>query len=81
MPYISQESRHELDEEGYAPQSPGELNYRLTGVIREYFKLNGESYRMFNDVVGALEACKLELYRRIIAPYEDQKMKENGDVY
>jgi hypothetical protein len=23
----------------------------------------------------------LELYRRVAAPYEDQKMKESGDVY
>jgi hypothetical protein len=32
-------------------------------------------------VVGALEACKLEFYRRVVTPYEENKMKENGDVY
>jgi hypothetical protein len=33
------------------------------------------------DVVGALECAKLELYRRLAAPYEDQKIKLNGDAY
>jgi hypothetical protein len=27
-----------------------------------------------------LECCKLELYRKIAAPYEDIKIQENGDV-
>ena len=36
--------------------------------------------RMFS-AIGALEAAKLEFYRRVVAPYEDQKMLDNGDVY
>lgn len=32
-------------------------------------------------MVGALECAKLELYRRIAIPYEEQKIQENGDVY
>jgi hypothetical protein len=42
--------------------------------------MNGENYQHFNDVLGALEGAKLELYRRRIAPYEDTKIVENGDV-
>jgi hypothetical protein len=38
-------------------------------------------YAEINEVVGVLECCKLELYRRLAAPYEDTKIKENGDVY
>ena len=30
---------------------------------------------------GALESAKLEFYRRVVAPYEDEKMNLNGDVY
>jgi len=33
------------------------------------------------DAIGALECAKLELYRRVAAPYEDTKIAENGDVY
>jgi len=30
---------------------------------------------------GELDCCKREIYRRIIAPYEDKKIEENRDVY
>lgn len=33
------------------------------------------------DALGALECCKLEFYRRVAVPYEDGKIKTNGDVY
>ena len=38
---------------------------------------NYEDYRNF---IGELESAKLEIYRRLVAPYEDKKIKENGDV-
>jgi hypothetical protein len=31
-------------------------------------------------MVGALECCKLELYRKRIAPYEELKERENGPI-
>lgn len=80
MPYIKQTARYEIDEEGALPANAGELNYIFTKTINDYFDLAGVSYQTFNDAVGALEACKLELYRRRVAPYEDLKIKENGDV-
>lgn len=33
-----------------------------------------------NNFVGELECCVLEIYRRLISPYEDEKISENGDV-
>ena len=33
------------------------------------------------DAAGAVECAKLEFYRRVVAPHEDEKMKDNGDVY
>ncbi len=32
------------------------------------------------ELLGAVEGAKLELYRRLAAPYEDLKIRENGDV-
>ena len=64
----------------------GELNYVLTKIVHHYLnKAKKDSnyeanYQAMNDVMGALEGCKLELYRRRIAPYEDLKIEENGDV-
>lgn len=44
-------------------------------------RLRPAGYVELNEVVGALESAKLELYRRIVGPYEDKKSAENGDVY
>lgn len=78
-PYIDQRRRTK-DTERF-PQGPGELNYALTVLIRDYFVRSGENYKAINDVVGALENAKLEFYRRVAVPYEDRKAQINGDVY
>ena len=63
------------------PITVGDLNYILTNVCKAYMKKQIYiNYQTYNDVIGALECCKLEMYRRSIAPYEDDKIKENGDV-
>lgn len=77
MPYIKDEDRSRAMDE---PQTAGELNYAVTTLIRDYV---GQplSYQRINDVLGALEGAKLEFYRRVVVPYENAKMAENGDVY
>ena len=80
MPYIPKKEREGLH--SFTPaESPGELNYLFTAAIVEYLDLQGTSYGVLNSVIGVLECAKLELYRRIAVPYEDEKIKENGDVY
>lgn len=82
MPYVDQETRRRLDREGAAPGSPGELNYAITRLVDRYLAAKGGlRYAHLNEVVGALECAKLELYRRVAAPYEDEKIVEAGDVY
>ena len=79
MPYIGQHQRVLVDS-GVQPRTCGELNYVITKAIKTF--LGGSlSYGDINDVIGVLECAKLELYRRIAAPYEDKKCAENGDVY
>jgi hypothetical protein len=81
MPYVKQAQRERLDG-GRAPEDAGELNYVLTKIIDDYMVRNGGvRYARLNEVIGALECVKLELYRRVAAPYEDRKMAENGEVY
>jgi hypothetical protein len=51
-------------------------------MVDKYLQSRGDlRYAHINEAVGALECAKLELYRRVAAPYEDEKMKESGDVY
>lgn len=80
MPYIKHDARHALQDLGL-PMNGGELNFVMSAMINEMIKEKGLTYATVNEIVGALECCKLELYRRIAAPYEDFKIKTNGDVY
>lgn len=87
MPYIKKDDRQKfygpgmLSLEMDAATNAGELNYAVTQLIMAYFELNGRRYQQINDIIGALEGAKMEFYRRVVAPYEQEKMKENGDVY
>jgi hypothetical protein len=78
MPYIRREKRDIIP---FGAKTAGELNYVLTRIVDSYWHEEGRNYQAFNDIIGALEGAKLELYRRKVAPYEDIKIKENGDVY
>jgi hypothetical protein len=85
MPYIAQDARTRIDE-GAVPENAGELNYALTRLVDAYLaraaKTDGRlRYAHVNEAIGVLECAKLELYRRIAAPYEDEKIAESGDVY
>ena len=80
MPYISKTDREEL-ENGDTPVNAGELNYLISTLVDDFMLEHGKSYSVMNEIVGALECAKLEMYRRICAPYEDEKIETNGDVY
>jgi len=80
MPYISKEDKRQILQTK-AIKNCGQLNYQFTQIILDYLRLKGECYQTYNDIIGALECCKLELYRRKIVPYEKKKKNKNGDVY
>jgi len=63
------------------PDNVGELNFIISTIIENYLGIGGLSYENINSVIGVLECVKLELYRRVVAPYEDKRRHENGDVY
>lgn len=37
-------------------------------------------YVNYRNYVAELRACATEIERRLLAPYEDKKIKENGDI-
>jgi hypothetical protein len=81
MPYIKQERRVAILQ-GERPEDAGELNFAITMLVDNYLKERGGiRYSHLNEVIGAMDCAKLELYRRLAAPYEDKKIEENGDVY
>lgn len=92
MPYIDEEDRKDLQPELFDLvdkmffsvddlQRAAQINYDFTYLLDRLYNGSKNSYRQFNEQLGILEAVKLELYRRRIAPYEDKKIEENGDVY
>jgi hypothetical protein len=82
MPYIRPEQRQLFTalDTLTPPIDSGEMNYCITRLIHLYIHHNGRRYKQMNDVVGALECAKQEFLRRVVGPYEDEKIKENGDV-
>lgn len=94
MPYIKQYKREvldlaidevvnalrELESDDPANSFAGNLNYLISSIL--YKSYGGQPrYDDINEIVGMLECCKMEFYRRIAAPVENKKIVENGDVY
>ena len=80
MPYIDSASRVPLDRRGVAgPQDVGQLTYVLYRTCLDYLGPNPR-FTQFAEVLGALSATENEFYRRQVAPYEDIKILQNGDV-
>lgn len=87
MPYIKQEQRPDIDELvtpllDHLKSLPledqdGSLNYAVTKIIKNLYP---KKYFHFNRALGVMTAITSELYRKIIGPYEDTKIIENGDV-
>ena len=65
-----------------AEETPaGDLNYVITRLLADWLGKRGLSYAALAEAVAVLETAKLEFYRRAAAPYEDEKVAANGDVY
>lgn len=87
MPYIKAEKRGlynshieqlvKILEQQPLMEVDGDLNYVVTSIFK---KLYAPRYFNYNRAIGVIEAIKQEFYRRVVAPYEDIKIEENGDV-
>lgn len=82
MPYIKQEDRNKMDAvvetmRLLKVKANGDLNY----ILYKFCKENVEpSYNNYKNFCGELRQCATEIERRILGPYEDFKINENGDV-
>ena len=96
MPYIDEEERLELDtqidnmilairDNKTNLNNPhdfsnylGRINYCFSRIV--YGVMRDVSYRNIAMVTGVLENIKQEYYRRVAEPYEDIKIRQNGDI-
>ena len=59
----------------------GNLNYVFTRLLLSvYGDKDTTRYSNINDAMGLLECVKQEFYRKVAAPYEDQKEFDNGGI-
>ncbi len=56
----------------------GDLFETIRGFVRDHMR---GQVTITGAVIGVLECAKLELYARVVRPYEDVKKMLNGDVY
>jgi hypothetical protein len=91
MPYLKDSDKDIIYENGgmkleahYTQMKPeefaGALNYLNFRLIKRWINDNGKKYWIFALFTGTLVCCVLEVYRRLIGPYEDEAIKKNGDV-
>lgn len=79
-PYIKQADRENLDISNIKPSDAGELNYVISSLVSQYLERKEVRYTNLNEIIGVLTAVQKEFYRRVVAPYEDKKIEENGDI-
>lgn len=84
MPYIHQERRKDFDELlaelGPRIKNKGEMNYCVSILMMWYVSIHGEGYQNISDAKDALVNAAEEFSRLRLAPYEDVKRKENGEL-
>lgn len=84
MPYIKKLERPQILNstiKDFTPENAGEFQFVIATILNNYYLKFGLSYQKCNDIMGALAGAEAEHYRQVVAPYEDNKMFENGDVY
>lgn len=55
------------------------MAYVIYKLIKHQYG-NSASWEHMSNGLKVLEDVKLEYYRRVIAPYSDKKIEQNGDV-
>lgn len=82
MPYIKRARREIMDKVvsemwSAGVSANGDLNYILYAFCK---RCVDPSYNNYKNFCGELRQCATEIERRLLGPYEDTKIEENGDV-
>jgi hypothetical protein len=84
MPYIRPDRRAAFDQAletlAREVQNEGELNYCIYKLSCMLIQRIGESYDNLSLCSSAMEHAKLEWYRKKLVPYEEDKIRQNGDI-
>ena len=58
----------------------GHHNYIMYTLALKLVNRLGVRYATLQDIIGTFDCCKMEFYRKILAPYEEKAIDKNGDV-
>lgn len=87
MPYIDAKNRPQLDtlmdpiidhiKSAPLEERDGMLDYVVTRMLKSLYQ---PPFFNLNRAMGVLTAIMLEYYRVVVAPYEDEKIRQFGQV-
>jgi len=84
MPYIRDESRHKFEksitELATYISSKGDLNYVISEIVGKLILKTNIGYTDISNWIDGVHGAERELTRRLLNPYEDLKIAQNGDV-
>ena|SRR5208282_4964699 len=85
MPYVAPEIAEELLD-GRIPENVGELTYCVTSQLAMFLDQKWSNtdelhYEDLAQCLAALEGARADFIDRVLKPYEQKKMEENGDVW
>lgn len=91
MPYLKRTDREELTEHGLNElvdyfntlndeDTAGALNFIIYSLVRFRVAHHGEKYNRYNSLLGAIGEAQAEIRRRLLVPYEERKIKTQGDI-
>ena len=62
-------------------KNKGDLNYTICELVGQLIlKTGGMGYTNISNWIDGVHGAERELTRRLLNPYEDEKIRENGDV-
>jgi len=84
MPYTKQVDRNKVDllitQLAKKIEAKGDLNYVICELVAQLILRDGISYTIISNWIDGVDGAERELTRRILNPYEAEKIAENGDV-
>ena len=84
MPYILEKDRPKfakaIEDLAIKIESKGDLNYVISDLVGRLILKTKISYTEMSEWIDGVHGAERELTRRLLDPYEDIKIEENGDV-
>ena len=69
-----------VEDTGGGRENNGVVVYAIYLLIKRIYGGEASDFEVKSNALKVLEAAKVEFCRRVLAPYEDEKIRINGEV-